>query len=688
MIYRGKSGGNYGWSLTEGGRQEVRPDRVKGPTPVLPPLVAHSHEEAASITGGEFYHGKRLPELEGAYLYGDYQMGTFWMLRTQGDAVVEHRELCRTSLMPAGFGMDAQDELIICDHSGGGLWRLARNPQAGRVSDFPRRLSQTGLFKDVVREEPSPGVLEYEIHSPRWADHAKSRRWVGLPDVSGVSVAKQSKGVVLTGRWAFPEGSVLAKTYSMEMERGNPASARKLETQVLYYDGNLWGAYSYKWNAEQTDAELVAAAGEELALNIVDKTAPGGKTEQRWRIFSRSECARCHTMWTEFTPGFSALQLDRPTAEAPGRQLDLLTKLGLTPEDPKLTDPFGQSGSAEVKARSYLHSNCSTCHRYNGGGSVPAYLNIEVPLKEAKIMDVAPVQGDLGLPDARVIARGDPARSVLLFRMATGGRGHMPYLGGRLVDERALLVVRDWIAGLKSVSWAVSAEARKQREEEEQALGRLKAGDGTKLDLLLGSNSGALSVLLAIVDGSLGGALREQAILRGSASADPLRSGLFERYLPESQRRQVLGAAPDVARILAHAGDAARGERVFASVCAACHRANGAGIGFGPDLSRVGQKWDRAGLLEQILQPGKVLEPQWHPTTVEVQGGQTKMGFVSARDTQALTLTQPGGVVEKIPLGTILKSSSSRVSLMPEGLLQALTLGEAADLLEYLGTLR
>ena len=62
MLYRVQRGANYGWSLTEGGRQDVRPDRVVGPSPVLPPLVIHSHEEAASITGGEFYHGSRLPE--------------------------------------------------------------------------------------------------------------------------------------------------------------------------------------------------------------------------------------------------------------------------------------------------------------------------------------------------------------------------------------------------------------------------------------------------------------------------------------------------------------------------------------------------------------------------------------------------------------------------------------------------
>ena len=136
MIYRIKRGGNYGWSITEGSQQDVRPDRMRGPTPILPPLVAHSHEEAASITGGEFYHGTRLPELKGAYIYGDWQMGTFWSLRSDGDKVTGHRELARSSLMPAGFGIARDGELIICDHSGGGLWRLAPNPLEEKIRTF------------------------------------------------------------------------------------------------------------------------------------------------------------------------------------------------------------------------------------------------------------------------------------------------------------------------------------------------------------------------------------------------------------------------------------------------------------------------------------------------------------------------------------------------------------------------
>ena len=75
-----------------------RPERKKGPTPILKPIVEHHHAEFRSITGGFVYHGKRLPELKGAYIYGDYDTGRVWMLRYDAKAkkVTEHRELADT----------------------------------------------------------------------------------------------------------------------------------------------------------------------------------------------------------------------------------------------------------------------------------------------------------------------------------------------------------------------------------------------------------------------------------------------------------------------------------------------------------------------------------------------------------------------------------------------------------------
>jgi putative heme-binding domain-containing protein len=691
MVHRIERGGNYGWSITEGGRQDVRPDRPTGPTPIKPPLVAHSHEEAASITGGEFYHGDRLPALKGAYLYADWQTGTFWSLRTEAGKVTEHREIARSSLMPAGFGIGHDGEWLILDYSGGGLWRLENNPRHGHAPGFPLQLSQTGLFTDTPSQVPAPGVQPYEAVASRWADHATAQRWAAFPDLSGVTVAAESKGVILRGRWAFPAGAVLAKTYSLETERGNAASRRKVETQILHFDGNLWGTYTYRWNDTQTDADLVPKQGAETTFTIRDKTAPGGRLRQPWRFFSRSECARCHTLMNDFAQSFTAAQLRRTAPGADGDQLDALTRLGFTPAEPRLIDPYNASESLAVRARSYLHVNCGTCHRFNSGGGVPSRMDIDTPLKDAALLNAKPLQGGLGLPDARVIAAGDPARSVLLLRMAIAGRGHMPYLGSQLLDDRGILLLRDWIASLGPESPKnMAPESRRQRQFEEQALTELAAGDATRIDSLLATNSGSLSLLLALLDGRIEGTLRATAVARGSAQSDPVRRDLFERFLPESQRRRVLGPDLRAADLLDHRGDSGRGQAVFVSACGACHRAGSAGTNFGPDLSHIATKWNRNALLEQILWPSKLIEPQWQLTSVALTSGATKAGFVTSRDASSLILRMLGGVSETIPSSDITQTTTAPagVSTMPEGLLQSLTQQEAADLLEFLEGLR
>ena len=86
MIYLIERGGNYGWSVEEGG-QPFHPLRERGPTAIVPPLMAHSHSEARSITGGHVYYGKRFAEVRGTYIYGDFATGKFWGLRYDGQRV-------------------------------------------------------------------------------------------------------------------------------------------------------------------------------------------------------------------------------------------------------------------------------------------------------------------------------------------------------------------------------------------------------------------------------------------------------------------------------------------------------------------------------------------------------------------------------------------------------------------------
>src|SRR5206468_8944163 len=102
---------------------------------------------------------------------------------------------------------------------------------------------------------------------------------------------------------------------SMEMERGNAKSQRRLETQILHHQASgIWRGYTYAWNDEQTDATLVAAGGADRVLTVKDAKAPGGSRRQTWHFPSRTECLTCHNPWAGHTLAFTPGQLNRDHA--------------------------------------------------------------------------------------------------------------------------------------------------------------------------------------------------------------------------------------------------------------------------------------------------------------------------------------------------------------------------------------
>jgi hypothetical protein len=63
-------------------------------------------------------------------------------------------------------------------------------------------------------------------------------------------------------------------------------------------------------------------------------------------------------------------------------------------------------------------------------------------------IETRPAQGDLGIPDARIIVPGDPGRSLIYSRMSMLGPGRMPPRASSVVDQDAVKLVRDWIERL------------------------------------------------------------------------------------------------------------------------------------------------------------------------------------------------------------------------------------------------
>src|SRR6185312_7195193 len=98
------------------------------------------------------------------------------------------------------------------------------------------------------------------------------------------------------GAWTLPEGSVLVQTLSLDRFDDSDKPARKrVETRLMVRQQGEWTGYSYRWNPDQTDADLVPGAGDLAELEVADPSQPGGRREQIWRFPSRTECLVCHS---------------------------------------------------------------------------------------------------------------------------------------------------------------------------------------------------------------------------------------------------------------------------------------------------------------------------------------------------------------------------------------------------------
>src|SRR5262249_35240112 len=114
----------------------------------------------------------------------------------------------------------------------------------------------------------------------------------------------------------------------------------------------------------------------------------------------------------------------------------------------KLADYHDTKASVDDRARSYLHANCSHCHRKWGGGNAGFQLLANLPLKDTGTVNVRAGQGNFDLKDPRILVPGEPDRSLLLYRMQRRGLGQMPHIASNVVDEQAVKLVREWIEKL------------------------------------------------------------------------------------------------------------------------------------------------------------------------------------------------------------------------------------------------
>lgn len=447
-------GGDYGWSWREGTQPFT-----SGPAPTTPPANGFTPVEPIfdygrstpvifgnSVCGGMVYRGNQLTELQGKYIFADIYGGggIIAALAETSPGVWGAVQSLTTRAQVVDFGTDPRNgEPLLCSLLGT-VVRLVRSGTPTGTAP-PAALSATGAFSNLGTLTPNTGIVAYEPNVNFWSDHAIKSRWFAIKNTTDTMTFNS------TGNWTFPTGTVWIKHFDIETTRGVPATRRKLETRFLVKTTTGVYGLSYRWNAGQTDATLVAESGENMAI-------PSASPAQTWRFPSRGECITCHTQVGGHALSFNTSQLNRSHDYGAGlqNQIQALSDAGY------LSTPatgvnnlraFAAAGdttqSLEWRVRSYLSVNCVQCHQ--PGGAVQALWDAQSTTKTdmANLINGLLVN-DLGDPANRFVVPGDAAHSMLLRRQQGNGVSRMPPLGTLerdLVNEQ---LVTDWIASLAS----------------------------------------------------------------------------------------------------------------------------------------------------------------------------------------------------------------------------------------------
>jgi uncharacterized repeat protein (TIGR03806 family) len=461
-------GANYGWDYREGFVAGQRTTTPPAGAQFTDPIWDYPVSQGVSITGGFVYRGTNRLDLVGNYLFADFVSGRIWALIDNGSRPLPASQIRQiaTETGITGMTMDPRTgEVLFADFDSNIIKRLVSNPNANGTP-LPATLAETGAFSNVATMTPAAGVVPYAANVSFWSDHAIKTRWFALPNTTSTF------GFNVNGPWTLPTGAVWVKHFDLELRRGVPSSARRVETRVLVKTADgIYGA-SYRWNDAQTNATLVAETGGFQSFEVTETS--GSTRTQTWIFPSREACATCHTERGGGALSFNTRQLNRT---APGRTTNQITELVLNgyfsptfapiPNPvslPALADPSDPTWPIETRARAYLDVNCSQCHQPGGTALGAIDARATTPLSLTGVVN-GPLFSASGTAADRVLVPGDVAHSMLLRRMTGEGAVRMPPLGSNERDLAGESIITQWIADLarpRAASRLLNLAARAQ----------------------------------------------------------------------------------------------------------------------------------------------------------------------------------------------------------------------------------
>ncbi len=323
----------------------------------------------------------------------------------------------------------------------------------------------------------------------------------------------------------------------------------------------------------------------------------------------------------------------------------------------------------------------------------------------------------LGVPDSvldALIGLGQPSLTLRLRRGDVESRKQAVQL---LVDSKTAAATRIQIAQLMSELHYVEAlpnllklsgTASEAEPIRAAAFAAIAGFDDAKVSEAILSSWADLSLSLRAVAGSVLGtrkawtqdwldACAEQLVDPKSMpmeciramrlhSDEALQNRITQRY-PSLSGPDLVQAQKEVASLLERIepleGDPYRGKAQFKTNCARCHKLYAEGGEIGPDLTGY-QRDQLPTLIRNIIAPSLEIREGYQTVGVRMEDGAVLTGFIENQADEQFTLKAVDGKSHVILKSDVEQVLQQVTSLMPEGMLNAMTDQQIADLLAYL----
>lgn len=178
------------------------------------------------------------------------------------------------------------------------------------------------------------------------------------------------------------------------------------------------------------------------------------------------------------------------------------------------------------------------------------------------------------------------------------------------------------------------------------------------------------------------------------AELDALSSKVEALVMPNITPPQGPGRAWAIDDVLALAKDGIKGrsfdkgKNLFAAtMCLTCHRFNGDGGGIGPDVTGAGNRYTLRDLLENIIDPSKVISDQYGTEQIEKKDGTSIIGRVIVEENdKVFVMSNPFAPNDHMAINSadIKSKKVYPVSMMPPGMINSLNPDELLDLIAYI----